>query len=400
MEIELIQRIIKPAKSKIVFLIMDGLGGISEGKQLTELEKAKTPNLDRLARAGICGLHQPIGSGITPGSGPAHLALFGYNPVKYQVGRGVLAALGINFDLKPGDVAARGNFCSVDREGKVTDRRAGRISTQENIELCRLLSQIKLEGAKVFVETVKEHRFLIVLRGEGLSSEIADTDPQVTGEFPHQLKGFSPDSQKTIAIFNQFLTKAKEILADKHPANMILLRGFSKYPAWPSMREAFGVKPAAIAAYPMYKGIGRLLGMDILDTGETIEQQLDTLEKNFNNYDFFYFHVKKTDSYGEDGNYQGKVKVIQEVDRQIPRLLKLKPDVILVTGDHSTPSALKGHSWHPVPALLWGKYCRRDKVTKFNERHCLKGAMGCRIPATELILLCLANALRLEKFGA
>lgn len=402
MDIKIIQKLIKPAKTKIVLLVMDGLGGLPDKTGLTELEQAKTPNLDKLAKKGICGLHQPISSGIIPGSGPAHLSLFGYHPVKYQVGRGVLAALGIDFSIEKGDLAARGNFCTVDSEGRVADRRAGRISTDKNKEICSLLSQIKLKGAEVFVQTVKEHRFLLVLRGKGLESDIVDTDPQSTGEFPHKVRSLSEGEsrKKTVAIIEEFLFQAKKLLKDKHPANMVLLRGFSKRPNWPSFREAFGLKAAAIAGYPMYKGIAKLLGMDVLKTGETIASQFETLESNFAGYDFFYFHVKKTDSHGEDGDFQEKIKVIEETDSYIPRLLSLAPDVILVTGDHSTPSLLKGHSWHPVPALLWSNYCRPDNVEKFKERNCLAGGMGPRFPATDLMPLALANALRLDKFGA
>lgn len=400
MELKNIQKLATSTKNKILFLIMDGLGGLPDKDGLTELEKANTPNLDKLAQEGICGLHQPIGSGITPGSGPAHLALFGYDPVKYQVGRGVLAALGVNFAIKNGDVAARGNFCTIDSQGKVTDRRAGRISTIKNKELCQLLSQIKLEGVEVFVETVKEHRFLLVLRGEGLSDDLADTDPQIVGKAPHQAKSLSGDPNKTIEVVDQFLLKAKQVLSSQHPANMILLRGFSKHPTWPTIQEVFGIKAAAIAGYPMYRGIGKLLGMSVLETGESTLEQLDTLEKNFKDYDFFYFHVKKTDSYGEDGDFQNKVRVIEETDSLIPRFLDLDPDVIVVTGDHSTPSLLKAHSWHPVPVLLRAKYCRPDNVVSFGERACLGGALGKRLPAKELILISLANALGLEKFGA
>ncbi|MFO8052546.1 MAG: 2,3-bisphosphoglycerate-independent phosphoglycerate mutase [Candidatus Omnitrophota bacterium] len=396
----MIQKLKKPADTKIVLLVMDGLGGLPGDQGLTELEKANTPNLDKLAKSGICGLHQPIASGITPGSGPAHLSLFGYDPIKYQVGRGVLAALGINFALEDGDLAARGNFCTVDKESKVTDRRAGRISTEKNKELCKLLNQIKLDGAEVFVETVKEHRFLLVFRGKNLSADIVDTDPQVTGELPHQPKTSSGESNQTTKMIEEFIDKAKKLLSDQHPANMALLRGFSKHPSWPSMEEAFGLNSAAIAGYPMYKGIAKLLGMDVLDTGETIASEVDTLENSFNDYDFFYFHVKKTDSYGEDGNFKDKVRVIEETDGLIPRILKLNPDVILVTGDHSTPFSLASHSWHPVPTLLWSKNARTDRVEKFGERDCLRGALGPRIPAVDLVPLALANAQRLEKFGA
>jgi 2,3-bisphosphoglycerate-independent phosphoglycerate mutase len=341
-----------------------------------------------------------VGTGITPGSGPGHLGIFGYEPIKYQVGRGVLAALGIDFDLQPGDVAARGNFCTIDENGNVTDRRAGRIPTEKNQELCNILREIKIPGVEVFVKTVKEHRCLLVLRGEGLSGKLIDTDPQMISKQPLQPKSLSPDGQKTVDLVNQFLEQTKNVLADQHPANMILLRGFSKKPNWPTFEEAFGLKSAAIAGYPMYKGLARLLDMDILETGITINDEFTTLEENWNGYDFFYLHVKKTDSYGEDGNFDKKISIIEETDKEIPRLLNLNPDVIIVTGDHSTPSLMKAHSWHPVPVMLYSKYCRPDNVKHFGERECITGGLGPRFPAEDLMPLALANSQRLEKFGA
>ncbi len=402
MELEFIKKLIKKNDSKIIMLVMDGIGGLpleSDGK--TELETANTPNLDALAKKSICGLHNPVGNGITPGSGPGHLGIFGYNPVKYQVGRGVLAANGIGFELKDGDVAARGNFATIDSEGKVTDRRAGRISSEKNKELCNLLCEkISLCDTDLFIETVKEHRFLLVLRGEGLSGKLYDTDPQETGVEPLKPKGFSDNAEKTVSIVDDFLNKAKEILEDEHPANMVLLRGFSQKPDWPSFEEVFGLKSAAIAAYPMYRGLAKLIGMNLLETGDSVEDEFRTLEENWDDYDFFFLHIKKTDSYGEDGNFDSKVKEIEKVDRLLPKILDLNPDVLIVTGDHSTPSFLKYHSWHPVPTILYSKQCRPDEVKSFGERECIKGGLGARFPAEDLLPLALANAKRLEKFGA
>jgi len=401
MDLEFFQRLVKKNDTKIVMLVMDGIGGLPrETDNKTELEAANKPNLDKLANNGICGLHQPVGSGITPGSGPGHLGIFGFDPKKYQIGRGTLEALGIDFDLRPGDIAARGNFCTIDKNGNITDRRAGRIPTEKNQEICKILSKnINIPGVKVFVETVKEHRFLIVLRGDGLKGNLIDTDPQEIGVKPLEPKG-GPGSEKTVEIAKKIIEQSKKILENHHPANMVVLRGFSEKPNWPSFPEVFGLKSAAIAAYPMYRGLARLLGMSLIQTGEKIEDEFTALEKNWKNYDYFFIHIKKTDSYGEDGNFENKVKIIEEVDRQIPRILKLNPDVIIVTGDHSTPSVLKSHSWHPVPLLIWSKYCRPDNVEQFGERACIAGSLGPMLPAVEIIPIALANARRLEKYGA
>lgn len=401
MNLDFIQSLIKKEDTKIVFLVIDGLGGIpTDEEDLTELEKASTPNLDKIVSDGVCGLHQPVKTGVTPGSGPGHLALFGYDPLKYQIGRGVLEGLGINFELTSKDVAARGNFCTVDEEGKVQDRRAGRISTEKNKELCKKLSDIDLPNVKVFVEPVKEHRFLLVLRGDDLSSDLRNTDPQEVGKKPFKPKILSPEAEETAELVKSFENKAAEILEDEHPANMVLLRGFSKKPDWPSMEEVYSLKSAAIAAYPMYRGLAKLIGMESLDTKQTIEGELDALEEKWKDFDFFYLHIKESDSAGEDGDYNRKVSVIEKVDKQLPRILKLNPDVLVVTGDHSTPSPLKYHSWHPVPVVVWSKNCQKDNVKTFGERECMKGGLGSRFPAKELMSLSLANAKRLEKFGA
>ena len=402
MDLSVVQSLAKENNTKIVLLIMDGVGGLpNNDKNETELEAAFTPHLDKLAEESICGLQTPVGNGITPGSGPGHLGVFGYNPLTYQVGRGVLAAGGINFDLKDGDIAARGNFCTIDSEGKVTDRRAGRIATEINQRLCTLLQEhVTIPGIEVFVETVKEHRFLLVLRGKNLSGEIFDTDPQETGKKPFNARIKKDEAHHTAQLVDLFLEQAREILKDEHPANMVLLRGFSEKPQWPSMKECFKLHSAAIAAYPMYRGVSKLIGMDVLETGETVESEFETLKKHWDEYDFFYVHIKKTDSYGEDGNFEAKKQVIEEVDRFIPGLRELNPDVIMVTGDHSTPSKLAFHSWHPVPVLIWSKDCRPDQVTQFNETACVTGGLGPRLPAEDLLPIVLANAKRLEKFGA
>lgn len=402
MELDFIRALLRPSDSKIILLILDGLGGLPrQSDGLTELEAAYTPNLDRLAAEGVCGLHQPIAPGVTPGSGPAHLAVFGYDPVKFQVGRGVLSALGIDFELKSGDVAARGNFCTIDSAGLVTDRRAGRIPTEKNRELCAMLKEkVRLPGAELFVEPEKEHRFMLALRGEGLNGEVHDTDPQQTGKAPLAPKAVSPEGEKTAQILTHFVKQAREVLKDQLPANMTLLRGFSKRPDWPLFGEAFGLKAAAIATYPMYKGVSKLLGMEVIEAGETLDSELKALEKRWGDYDFFYFHVKKTDSAGEDGDFDRKMRVIEDLDTKIPRMMALKPAVLIVTGDHSTPSQMRSHSWHPVPALIWSKFSRADRVEKFGESACRSGSLGANFPAVDLIPLALANAGRLEKFGA
>jgi 2,3-bisphosphoglycerate-independent phosphoglycerate mutase len=401
MKLDFLRGLVEPERTKIVLLVLDGLGGLpSEPGGQTELETAHTPNLDALAAQGICGLQQPVGAGITPGSGPSHLSLFGYDPIQYQVGRGVLAALGIGFDLMPQDVAARGNFCTVDDEGRVVDRRAGRISTERNQELVAVLREIELPGVEVLVETVKEYRLLLVLRGKRLDHRIEDTDPQETGVKPLAPKALSPEARETAQWVNAFLERAREVLADQRPANMVLLRGFSKRPDWPPFREVYGLKAAAIASYPMYKGVAQLVGMEILETGPTVADRFSALREHWSEHDFFFLHVKRIDSAGEDGDFQRKVALIEEVDGLLPVLMDLEPDVVLVTGDHSTPAVLRSHSWHPVPVVLWSKYCRSDKVERFDERACISGGLGPRIPATELMPLVLANALRLQKYGA
>jgi len=399
-DLELMRELQIASESKIVMLVIDGLGGLPmEPGGPTELEAARTPNLDHLAARGLCGLSVPIGPGITPGSGPAHLALFGYDPLKYEIGRGVLEALGIGFDLHDEDVAARGNFCTVDEKGLITDRRAGRIPTEKNVELVKLLRGIKLSGVHIFVETVKEYRFVLVLRGEGLEGGLTETDPQQLGVPPLPVEALVPEAERTAQLFNQWIAQARKILADQRPANMVNLRGLAKNPGLPSMEEVYGLRSAAIASYPMYRGVAKLLGMDVLDTGEALEEEVETLQAHFADYDFFFVHVKKTDSAGEDGDFERKVSIIEHVDELVPAILDLKPEVLIVTSDHSTPALLRLHSWHPVPTLLHSRYCRADQTDEFSERGCSRGALG-RFPAVDLMPLAMANTLRLAKYGA
>jgi 2,3-bisphosphoglycerate-independent phosphoglycerate mutase len=399
--VDIVQGLVRESDTKIVLLVLDGLGGLPrETGGGTELETARTPNLDDLATRGTCGLHEPVGAGITPGSGPGHLALFGYDPIRYQVGRGVLSALGIGFDLRPGDVAARGNFCTVDASGLVVDRRAGRISTETNRGLCEKLQTISLPHVELFVEPVKEHRFLLILRGEELSSRVEDTDPQRVGVRPRSPHPQAAEAERAATLVAEFVERASEVLAEEHPANMVLLRGFSQRPGWPTVDKAFGIKAAAVASYPMYRGVGELVGMTVLETGQDLEAELVTVERHWAGFDFFFVHVKATDSAGEDGDFDRKVHLIETVDTQIPRLLALAPDVVVVTGDHSTPATWKAHSWHPIPVVLWSRYCRPDKAREFGESACVTGGLGPRFPTHWLLPLSLANAGRLGKFGA
>ncbi len=400
LSLELLRDLATETPSKIVLLVLDGLGGLPRpdtGK--TELETARTPNLDRVASRGVCGLTDPVSPGITPGSAPGHLGLFGYDPVKFMVGRGILEVLGIDFDVKTGDVAARGNFCTLDSSGIVTDRRAGRISTDKNAELCRALSGITLDGAGLFVIPVREHRFAVVFRGEGLSGDVTDSDPQRVGLPPQPVAAHSPQAEKVAGLANDFIAKAKMILAGHHPANMVLLRGFSQHPDLPTMKDIYKLDAAAIASYPMYRGLARLVGMEILDTGPTVADEFDTLAQHYDQHNFFFVHVKKTDSSGEDGDFDAKVHVLEEVDALLPKVLDLKPDVLVVSGDHSTPALLKSHSWHPVPTILFSEWCRPDSVREFSEPACASGGLG-RLPAAQIMPLAMANALKLTKFGA
>jgi 2,3-bisphosphoglycerate-independent phosphoglycerate mutase len=382
--------------SKIVLLVMDGVGGLpAEGK--SELEAARKPNLDALAKAGVCGVADPILMGVTPGSGPSHLALFGYDPLRYQLGRGILEALGSGVEVGRNDLVARGNFATV-REGLVADRRAGRIPTEENVRICEHLNAHlpKREGLEVRVFPGKEHRFVARFTAEGLSDALSDADPQKEGRAPVPTKPLRPEAAKASAVVNRFLDDVAEVLKGEAKANAALLRGF---PSIPTMQELFKLRPAAVANYPMYKGLAKLLGMEVLSVGAETGDLFDALEKNWADHDFFYVHYKKTDSTGEDGNFAAKVAAIEALDPYLPRLVALKPDVLVVTSDHSTPSSLKGHSWHPNPFLLVSPTAGADDVAAFAERACAKGYLG-RFRSISAMPLMLAHALKLQKFGA
>jgi 2,3-bisphosphoglycerate-independent phosphoglycerate mutase len=398
--LDLMQKLHLRNDRKVLLLVLDGLGGLPltpDGQ--TALEQAYTPHFDALAVRGICGLSTAVAPGITPGSGPGHLGLFGYDPLVYDIGRGVLESLGIGFDLQPNDLAARGNFCSLDDEGRITDRRAGRIPSEVGTRLVKKLRAIELPGVEVFVEPVKEYRFCLVLRGEDLADGLTETDPQRTGVPPLPVEALRPEAKHAARLVNQWLAEARVLLADEHPANGCNLRGLAKDPGLPKMGDIYGWKAGAIATYPMYRGVAKLVGMDVLPTGDTIESEVETLAKHWDAYDFFFFHVKKTDSYGEDGNFEGRVEVIEHVDHVLPDILTLKPDVILVTGDHSTPAKLKSHSWHELPVLLWADDIRPDAVTSFGERPCMAGGLG-HIRHVDLLPLAMAYAGRLNKYGA
>lgn len=400
MDTELLRSLATPNQTKILLCVADGLGGLPHPEtRRTELETASIPNLDRMAGDSLCGLTLPVGYGITPGSGPGHLALFGYDPLRYEVGRGVLEALGIDFDLQPIDVAARGNFCTLDEAGLIKDRRAGRLATEECVAACEKLRSISLTGVEVLVEPVREYRWLLVLRGEGLDDHLTQTDPEREGVAPLPVRATAPQAERTASLVNQFIARAREVLADEPKANGILLRGFAKHPSFPSLPEVTGMRAGAFAVYPMYRGLARLAGMAPLPTGPSVAEEFAALEGHWPAHDFLFLHVKKTDSTGEDGDFDAKVAAIEEVDAQIPRALALRPDVLVVTGDHSTPAVLRSHSWHPVPFLLCAATGRPDAVQQFCERTCSQGQYG-RLPGKNLLPLMLAHAGRLTKFGA
>lgn len=397
---ELVRELRETNGSKIVLLVADGLGGLPlEPGGRTELETAKTPNLDACARDGVTGLSLPVLPGVTPGSGPGHLGLFGYDPLEYRIGRGILEALGINFQVTSKDVAIRGNFSTLGADGKITDRRAGRPTTERCVQIVNKLRTITVPGCELFVEPVKEHRFVLVVRGEGLGDKVNDTDPQAVGVPPLAAKGADAASQKTADLINQFVAKANEVLKADAPTNGLTLRGFASYPRIVTFPDLYGLRSAAIAVYPMYKGLARLVGMDILDAGDTLESQVARLKAAWADYDFFFLHYKYTDSTGEDGNFAEKVKKIEALDAAVPGIRALKPDVFIVTGDHSTPSKMKAHSFHPVPTLLVADLARPDEVTEFGERTCLRGGLG-QFPAMHLMLLAMGHAGRFGKYGA
>ncbi len=396
---EFLKDLIAPNDSKIVLLVMDGIGDIPEDGK-TPLMAAKTPNLDSVAKESELGQTIPVLYGITPGSGPGHLSLFGYDPIRYKIGRGILEALGTGVEVGEKDVVARGNFATI-KDGIIVDRRAGRPPTEESAKVVEILSEnIKeIDGVEIRFYPGKEHRFVVKFTGDGLDDAITDADPQKNGKPMEWSKPLRPSAEKMAKIVNELIKKIGEILKDQPKMNWALLRGFSKYPNLPKFPEVFKLKAAAIATYPMYKGIAKLVGMEVLETGQTVADEFETLKKHWNDYDFFYVHVKKTDSYGEDGNFDAKVKVIEEVDENLPKILDLNPDVLVVTGDHSTPCRMKSHSWHPVPYMIRSKVARAGLSEKFDEFECARGTLGT-FYALDSMTLILAHSGRLEKYGA
>lgn len=399
----LIQPLIQRNAAKIVFVVLDGVGGLPVNNR-TELEAAEKPNLDALARKSACGLHLPVAYGITPGSGPGHLGIFGYDPLDYQIGRGILEALGLGLEVKKTDVAVRCNYATIE-DGIITDRRAGRIPTEQSGKLTgKLQKDIKnIDGVQIIFAAGMEHRFAVRLRFpdalEPDAAMIPDTDPQKEGKAPLPPTPLSKSAEKVTPVILKLIEAAHNLLKNEEKANFILTRGFSGLPHIPAFQEAFGLKALAIATYPMYRGLAKLVGMEAPAIEGSVEDEIGFLRQRYNDYDFFFLHVKKIDSYGEDGNFEGKVARIEEFDKLLPQLLELRPDVLIITGDHSTPSLIKGHSWHPVPVMINSPYVLGDTCSSFTERECLKGELGI-FPAVNILPLALANAGRLKKFGA
>ncbi|MEO0080228.1 MAG: 2,3-bisphosphoglycerate-independent phosphoglycerate mutase [candidate division WOR-3 bacterium] len=402
----LIENLAQPNDKKILLVVLDGLGGIPRNGK-TELETAWKPNLDRLAAKSGIGLLLPVAPGVTPGSGPAHLALFGYNPIEYRVGRGVLEAMGVGLDVGENDLCARANFATIGPDGIIVDRRAKengeRMKTELCVQLCENLQhEIRLiEDVEVLIRPGKEHRFAVVFRGPGLAPGLSDSDPGDEGLPPKTVKEQVPAAAKSSRIANIFIERCAAILGKRKQANFVLLRGLALPPKIPSMQERYKLNPACIATYPMYRGLARLVGMTVLDTGDSWESELETLCQHYSRFDFFFLHIKELDRAGEDGDFDRKVELIEEFDEEIvPQLVNLNFDVLAITGDHSTPALLRAHSWHSVPFLLYSPYVRPQvQVEEFGERACVRGNIGY-LSACDLMPLLLAHALKLRKFGA
>jgi 2,3-bisphosphoglycerate-independent phosphoglycerate mutase len=392
--------------AKLALVVLDGVGDIATREQgyLTPLEAAVTPNLDALSKDSAQGRMIPVAPGITPGSGPGHLGLFGYDPLEYQVGRGVIEALGVGLELRAGDVAARANFCTLGANGVVTDRRAGRIDTRVCEELCALLAQkVKNVGdTEVIIKAGKGHRFVVLFRGKGLEGPLTDADPHREGLPVPKAAPVNPKSakaKKTAKLVAMFFHAALPVLAQKKPANGFLLRGIAHQPEIPLFKDRYGLRPGCIAVYPMYKGLAQLVGMTKLEGPQSIAGQFERYLAEYNNYDYFFIHFKYTDMYGEDGNFAAKRRAIEEFDAALPILLRKKPDVLAITGDHSTPCPLKGHSWHSVPVMLHSACSGSDKLERFSETGANSGSLGV-FEAKYLIRLMQSNAMMLDKFGA
>ncbi len=398
----MLKDLIRPHAGRILLVVADGLGGAPNGDGVTEMEMARRTHLDELASKSSLGLTDPIETGVTPGSVPAHLALFGYDPHEFWVGRGAVEARGLDLKLMREDLCIRANFCTIDRKtGIVTDRRAGRIPTAKNEELvARIQSAMrKIDGIEVMVHSGMDYRFVVVLRGTGLSTKLGESDPEKEGLRPRPITALTWRAERTSEVINEFLKKATELIKDEEKANYILLRGYAKPPDLEPINDRYWVRAACVAVYPAYKGLARILGMDVLDCGDTWESELNAVEQNLDRYDFFFLHLKELDKLGEDGNFARKVEQLGKLDSLVPRITKMGFDVIVITGDHSTPAVLKAHSWHPNPFLLWSPWVRREGKAEFTERGCARGQLG-RMSALEVMPLVLANARKLAKFGA
>ena len=399
MELDLIRRLSQPAATKVILCVLDGLGGMPGPRGRTELEEARTTHLDRLVSDGCIGRTLPVGYGITPGSGPGHMALFGYDPLVYEIGRGALESTGIGFEIGPEDITARGNLCTLDAGGRIVDRRAGRLPTEETRAICERLQTIALPGVETFVQAVQDQRFILVLRGPGLSEQISETDPQREGVAPAVCAATAPEGERMAALVREWVARATSMLAGRDRANGVLLRGWSGRPKVPPFPELWKLRAAAVTVYPMYRGVARLVGMDALDGGHNLSEQIAAVRAHWDEYDFFFLHYKDTDSAGEDGDFRRKCDAIEAFDQAVPELVALGPDVIVVTGDHSTPAAMAAHSSHPVPVLMWGQHVRRDHLHHFNEVSAREGELGM-FPAKEVLPVAFGYAGRLAKFGA
>lgn len=402
MEVVFPDAVVAAGGGRIVLLVLDGLGGLPHPDSgLTELEAARTPHLDRIAAGAALGLHVPVAHGIAPGSGPGHLALFGYDPVRYNIGRGVLSALGVGFDLQPGDVAVRLNLATRQADGRITDRRAGRPSDEENRRIVARLREgvVAPAGVRVYFEPEKEHRAVLVLRGDGLEGAVGDTDPQETGVPPQPVAVLTPGAERLAAVLQAVLDDAMRVLADEPLANAVLARGIDAYHRYPTIEQRFRLKGRAIALYPMYRGVASLVGMTAMPPASDDAGSVALLRDGFADYDYHFVHFKAIDSRGEDGDFAAKVAAIEAVDALLPGITELNPDVLVVTGDHSTPAGMRVHSWHPVPVLIASRWCRPSGDQTFGERSCARGELGM-FPAASIMSLALAHAGRLGKFGA
>jgi len=406
--IDILKELVEKNDSKILLVVLDGLGDIPSIDGKTPLEAAKTPNLDKLSKNSALGMHIPVMPGITPGSGPGHLSIFGYNPIKYKIGRGILEALGVGLEVTENDICIRANYAKVEeKDGKliVNDRRAGRLSTEENKKLTEKITKEieEINGVKIFMKSGIEYRLAILLRfNEKVNEDMCDileTDPQNEGKEVISPEPLNEKAKIVSEILKEFLLRVREIIKNEK-GNYLLLRGYSTPPIIPNFSEIYKLKSLSIATYPMYKGLTKLIGMETVKVdGFSIKDEIDVLRKNYKNFDFIYLHIKKTDSYGEDGDFMNKLKVIEEFDSYLPEILSLNFDVLCITGDHSTPTIMKSHSFHPVPLLIHSPFVFKGLSERFTEKECLKGELGI-IKGEDIISLLLAHSKKLKKYGA